>query len=1073
MPENTLFIRYGEVCKYAYAVKLITFLFKNNYMGKIRGTHSSPGIYTKFTDVSVTAKSLGITTLAIVGETLKGPAFEPTPISNWDEFVEYFGETSAEKFVGSKYPKYEGPYIAKEYLTASDQMYVCRVLGLSGYNAGPAFLITAERDGETDKHVIAVLRSRGGYSNFYNVDRCDRSVDYDTLGFACDEIEFAKAPKTVYSKGECVIDENLVGNDDWSINPNDYGRYVMAFKKNGEYVGKPVTISLNPGDKDYIYNILGSKPHDVDNIKNIPVFVEEFYDLMLYNGSFDRISSEIKTISETAIEEVSAPVKGFAKKPINTLVAADDGREFLYDGSYGEDGFVYYNTDDNGVITEDFMNSPVAMKVGYIYRATSAYINGVKRYIYIAKKDENGYEVNITPDGKPMPSPPAPPVSGVTEDASVMKKSRKTAAKELEVLKAVKLLSDDHFYVMHDKYTVSPLLNPSHYFEQYRNAVTPWVVSEVKGDGYELEVYKLFRFHTISDGNNANSMVKISILNVSPDTGRFDLYVRDFNDTDASPKVLESYRNLTMVPGDKNYIGLRIGTLDGSYMLKSKHVIVEINDTTMTRECVPCGFLGYPVRSYGEGYKSPNAVYNTVFDKDNIKPKKQYFGLSDITGIDVDLFKYKGVYTGIEGDYTFGYTNAFHLDSRLGNKDKTITVDGDEDTVNINWTTVEPNMEFDVVGACVNTEAEMFGTMYEDKIVRKFTLCPYGGFDGWDIYRTSRSNTDDFRYNNYKGVIGYSKGRTFSKISNPELHSLDGACINSDYYAYLSGAMMFENPEKYSVNIFVTPGIDYVNNYKLVDDILDMIEESRGDSIYIVTTPDKPFGANDGVDDMYTQDDVVELLDASGIDSYYVATYYPWCQYFDKENSIYINLPVTRDVVRNMADVDNKKYPWYAPAGTERGNVKCEKARLYTKTPVEDVLYDGMINPVKSFAKDGVKVWGNKTVYRNDTSPMNRINVVRMMLYMRKLIIESSRALIFEQNDSSLAKTFEGIVKPLLNQIKKDRGLYDFVLQVSQTPEQIDAHELSAKLLVKPTPTLEYIEIEFVVSPTSVDFNTL
>jgi phage tail sheath protein FI len=285
--------------------------------------------------------------------------------------------------------------------------------------------------------------------------------------------------------------------------------------------------------------------------------------------------------------------------------------------------------------------------------------------------------------------------------------------------------------------------------------------------------------------------------------------------------------------------------------------------------------------------------------------------------------------------------------------------------------------------------------------------------------------------------------------------------------------MMFENPEKYSVNIFVTPGIDYVNNYKLVDDILDMIEESRGDSIYIVTTPDKPFGANDGVDDMYTQDDVVELLDASGIDSYYVATYYPWCQYFDKENSIYVNLPVTRDVVRNMADVDNKKYPWYAPAGTERGNVKCEKARLYTKTPVEDVLYDGMINPVKSFAKDGVKVWGNKTVYRNETSPMNRINVVRMMLYMRKLIIESSRALIFEQNDSSLAKTFEGIVKPLLNQIKKDRGLYDFVLQVSQTPEQIDAHELSAKLLVKPTPTLEYIEIEFVVSPTSVDFNTL
>jgi phage tail sheath protein FI len=224
---------------------------------------------------------------------------------------------------------------------------------------------------------------------------------------------------------------------------------------------------------------------------------------------------------------------------------------------------------------------------------------------------------------------------------------------------------------------------------------------------------------------------------------------------------------------------------------------------------------------------------------------------------------------------------------------------------------------------------------------------------------------------------------------------------------------------------------------------------------------------------MYSPDDVVSNLDASGLDSYYVTTYYPWCKYFDKENSMYVNLPVTRDVVRNMANVDNKKYPWYAPAGTERGTVNCEKSRIYTKLENEDVLYDGLINPVKTFSKDGVKIWGNKTVYHNETSPMNRVNVVRMMLYMRKLIIEASRALIFDQNDEALCKEFEGLIKPILNQIKKDRGLTDFILETSQTPEQIDAHELTAKLMVKPTPTLEYIEIEFVVTPTSVDFNTL
>ena len=74
-------------------------------MGKIRGTHSSPGIYTKFTDVNVAAKSLGITSLGLVGETLRGSAFDPTLITSWDEYVEYFGGTSPEKFIGSQYPK--------------------------------------------------------------------------------------------------------------------------------------------------------------------------------------------------------------------------------------------------------------------------------------------------------------------------------------------------------------------------------------------------------------------------------------------------------------------------------------------------------------------------------------------------------------------------------------------------------------------------------------------------------------------------------------------------------------------------------------------------------------------------------------------------------------------------------------------------------------------------------------------------------------------------------------------------------------------------------------------------------
>ena len=104
----------------------------------------SPGVYTSEVDLSFVAQSVGVTTLGIVGETLKGPAFEPIFIRNFDEFSAYFGGTSPEKFINTQIPKYEAAYIAKAYLQQSNQLFVTRVLGLSGYDAGPSWSITTK-----------------------------------------------------------------------------------------------------------------------------------------------------------------------------------------------------------------------------------------------------------------------------------------------------------------------------------------------------------------------------------------------------------------------------------------------------------------------------------------------------------------------------------------------------------------------------------------------------------------------------------------------------------------------------------------------------------------------------------------------------------------------------------------------------------------------------------------------------------------------------------------------------------------------------------------------------------------
>ena len=101
----------------------------------------SPGVYTSEVDLSFVAQSVGVTTLGIVGETLIGPAFEPIFITNFDEFQTVFGGTSPEKFINTQIPKYEASYIAKAYLQQSNQLFVTRILGLSGYDAGPSWSI--------------------------------------------------------------------------------------------------------------------------------------------------------------------------------------------------------------------------------------------------------------------------------------------------------------------------------------------------------------------------------------------------------------------------------------------------------------------------------------------------------------------------------------------------------------------------------------------------------------------------------------------------------------------------------------------------------------------------------------------------------------------------------------------------------------------------------------------------------------------------------------------------------------------------------------------------------------------
>ena len=1182
-----------------------------------RGIHVSAGIYSREIDLTYAAKSLGITTLGVVGETTKGPAFQAMDISNWREFQDVFGGTSTEKYKGSLYPKYELPYIAKSYLSESQQLKVVRVLGLSGYNAGPAWIITAS-DGSDNKQAVAVIRSRGSYKAYVtgSTDSCIcDSKKYDTLTYMVGEIA-AESSKDCFNKqynldalkigeyrslngsGDACSGYTISGNPDgFDVSQTNKGRFRLYGLTGKHESGSTIeesdptyfeyAVSLNPYDKEYILNVLGTKAYDGD----APIYVESLYDVALEQGIVEgdiiKIDNELQgyQVCYTADYCHHDPISGLMTIPQSSLTRRYVGSRYLadknsfdeairvtpYDYKLGRpltvkeaktSGETVVNKAPSDVAEEDLEAwsattiAETAAVVGQIYTVRQyTDQNGRRSYLYAYYTTESLKDIehqdmvnlygNLSPSKKTsgntengQATPPSvnqgENATGNTEDGKATASSRKkgknatsntedgqatdsssnkgenasgntdsssnkgenasgsteggqaTASSRNQGKNATLVYNsrDGLYYRMNDSDTdvVYVQLDMNDYKSPYRYASTPWIVSNLKGDMKHVDVTKLFRFHTISDGDSSNYEVKVSIENIKPDEGTFDVVVRRIDDADESIIVLERFGKCSMVPGDSNYIAYRIGSFDGTYEVKSKYITVEVNESTASKTSVPCGFLGYPIPKYdgtpiegvgNTGVSFPTIKYNTMYDED-VKNRKQYFGLSSWVGVDIDTFTFKGTKAYIDNPKFLSH--GFHLDSRLDSKNggiSSITVDNESgyefDCVNTNSRT-NTLSEAPIIG----TEDEMYGSIYENTNLRKFTVFFYGGFDGWDVYRDKRTNTDEYKMSKYKGYInlGSGDGYSFNKIKDPSALKLNENGITSDWYAYLSGIRQFANPEETDINVFATPGIDYVNQKLLVEEAIEMIEEERADSIYVITTPDKPSGASDMVDDMYNAEEAVYNLEDTEIDSNYACTYYPWVKYEDVDNNQYIYLPPTKDAVRNFAQTDNTSYSWFAPAGINRGSVDCVRAHFITKLADEDTLYEGRINPVKTFAQDGVKIWGQKNLQINE-SQLNRISVRRLLLRIRKLIAISCLGLIFEPNDATVKQSFLTTVTPILDNVRSNRGVSDYRIEVNDTVESRERRELPCKIYIKPINALEYITIDFIVTPEGVSFDDI
>lgn len=920
----------------------------------------SPGVFTSEKDLTFVSQQVGVTTLGLVGETLKGPAFEPIFITNYDEFLTIFGGLSPEKFGGSNpTPKYELPYIAKTYLTQSNQLFVSRVLGLTGYEAGKAWAITTK-------------------------------ANYD--------------PSTIVTGSTTTFTADFTGET-----------FVNISNINAEYL---YNLSLFPNGPTLTSTVI---PNDVTTYPDGIVFDRTV------GSSFTGVSA---TISQTTLTGTSGTVSGTVTTYTATAYSKYDNLVLALLRSRAT---LSQSTSDEIVWATQQVQNGVKSNI-----SSTASSNPLAQFTLSAYTDSglsvaSTYDVSLDRTSKNY-------ITGVLGQ-DCHDKSAKIYVEEIYPNMLQDLL--DNKYIVGLNSNLNYLTNSTNYQQQYQTPETPWVVSELRGN----EVFKLFKFISISDGTAANKEIKISIQNIKLDTKEFDVVVRTWDDTDARPTILESYTKCVMDPTSNNYVARRIGTADGNFTLNSRFIMLVINDNAPV-DSFPSGFEGYRVRTY-EGTSTslpPFIDYKTTYDPENERIRKVYLGITETLGIDEDMFMWKGLTS--TNAYWTATTKGFHMDSGA-------TIAGD----------------FEVGEYEFRNDAGLEGTNYASVNARKFTFVPYWGFDGWNCHRTSRTNTDRYRV----GKVGFTTG-----VNQGEFTQLGPQDGTSDLYAYWNGIKTFANPEAVNINVLATPGIDYSNNNYLVQETIDMVEEQRADSVYILTSPENVvvdtidptvgFGFNSVYVD--SSDALVGLLDAADIDSNYTATYWPWIQMRDSENNVNVWLPPTLEVVKNIALTDNVSFPWYAVAGYSRGLTNALQARVKLTEADRDDLYGNRINPMATFSDVGVVIWGNKNLQVKD-SVLDRLNIRRLLLQARKLITAVGVRLLFEQNDQIVRNQFLNLVNPILDNIRKERGLADFRVQLSNDPEEIDRNEMRGKIFLKPVPSLEFVIIEFNVTPTGASFDNI
>ncbi len=365
-------------------------------------------------------------------------------------------------------------------------------------------------------------------------------------------------------------------------------------------------------------------------------------------------------------------------------------------------------------------------------------------------------------------------------------------------------------------------------------------------------------------------------------------------------------------------------------------------------------------------------------------------------------------------------------------------------------------------------------------------------------YSTGSFNVDSLTFTN--GAVSGVLDAGYDRFTVPLYGGFDGVNI-SEMDPFTKTAMAATPTEKNDYSFFsVKRAIDAVADPEVVEMNLASIPgqtqdgltthlintcEDRGDALAVIDLPDsfRPREAGQSIARLNTQSTITTLINGlrdRGLNSSYGCAYYPWVRARDTINGAFLWLPPSVAAIGTFSSSQRRTQVWFAPAGFNRGGLTEGSAGI----PVVDVahqlrrkdrddLYTANINPIAKFPAEGVVIFGQKTL-QVTPSALDRINVRRLMIFVKKRISQIASGLLFDPNVKTTWARFTSQVNPFLADVKTNFGLSDYRVildDTTTTPDLIDRNVLYAKIFLKPTRAIEFIAIDFNITRTGASFD--